>query len=91
MTATHSVNSTVPTTQVLYLCLELGWKTWKLAFIIGLGQKPRLRTIAARQLDSFLAEVETAKKRYGLPADARVVSCYSVMASQPAVRTEAAR
>jgi transposase len=76
MTATHSQNSTVPTTQVLYLSLELGWKTWKLAFTIGLGQKPRLRTIAARQLECFLEEIKAAKKRFGLPEDAPVVSCY---------------
>jgi hypothetical protein len=36
---------------VLYLSLELGWKTWKLAFTIGMGQKPRLRTVPARYLE----------------------------------------
>ncbi len=39
MTATHVVNSTVYPAPVLYLALELGWKTWKLAFTVGLGQK----------------------------------------------------
>jgi hypothetical protein len=33
--ATHSQNSTVLPASVLYLSLELGWKTWKLAFAIG--------------------------------------------------------
>jgi hypothetical protein len=39
---------------VLYFSLELGSKNWKLAFTIGLGQKPRLRTIAARDTDALL-------------------------------------
>ncbi len=76
MAATHTQDSTVPTTQVLYFSLELGWKTWKLAFTIGQGQKPRLRTIAARNLDGLLAEIKAAKKRFGLPENAPVASCY---------------
>jgi transposase len=76
MTATHSVHSTVQAVPVLYLALELGWNTWKLAFTIGRGQKPRLRTIAARNLDALEAEIQAAKKRFGLPEDAPVISCY---------------
>src|SRR5215469_8693760 len=76
MTATHDVNPTTPTTPVLYLSLELGQKTWKLAFTIGLGQKPRLRTIAARDTEALMAEIRAAKKRFGLPEDAAVASCY---------------
>jgi transposase len=76
MTATHAQNSTVPTGPVLYLALELGWKTWKLAFTIGQGQKPRLRTIPGRTRDVLLYEIEAAKKRFGLPADTPVISCY---------------
>jgi len=55
MTATHEQNSTIPTTPVLNFSLELKSKNWKLAFTIGLGQKPRLRTIAARNTDGLLA------------------------------------
>jgi len=76
MTSTHDVNPTTPTTPVLYLSLELGQKTWKLAFTIGLGQKPRLRTIAARDTEALMAEIRAAKKRFGLPEDAAVASCY---------------
>jgi transposase len=76
MTATHSVDSTVVTVPVLYLSLELGWRTWKLAFTIGRGQKPRLRTITGRSTETFLAEVKAAKKRFGLPEDTPVISCY---------------
>jgi transposase len=61
---------------VLYFSLELGWNTWKLAFTIGAGQKPRLRTIHARDLEGLLAEIRAAKARFGLPEDAKVVSCY---------------
>ena len=76
MTATHHVNPTTPSTPVLYLSLELGQKTWKLAFTIGLGQKPRLRTIAARDTEALMAEIRAAKQRFGLPEDAAVASCY---------------
>ena len=60
----------------LHLALELSWGQWKLAFTIGHGQPPRLRTIAARDLDGLLHEVVRAKHRFGLPPDAPVVSCY---------------
>ena len=76
MTATHDVNPTIPTTPVLYFSLELGQKNWKLAFTVGLGQKPRLRTIAARNPDAPLAEIKAAKKRFGLPENAAVAACY---------------
>ena len=76
MTATHDVNPTIPTIPVLYLSLELGQKNWKLAFTIGLGQKPRLRTIAARDTEALMAEIGAAKKRFGHPEDAAVASCY---------------
>jgi transposase len=76
MTATHDVNPTIPTTPVLYLALELGQRTWKLASTIGLGQKPRLRTIPARDTAALMAEIAAAKRRFGLPEDAAVASCY---------------
>ena len=76
MTATHDRNPTIPNTPVLYLALELGQKNWKLAFTVGLGQKPRLRTIAARDTDALMAEIRAARKRFGLPEHAAVASCY---------------
>jgi transposase len=76
MTATHEQNSTMATVPVLYCSLELGSKDWKLAFTSGLGQKPRLRTIKARDTDALLAEIEAAKKRFGLPENTAIVSCY---------------
>src|SRR5262245_47598710 len=76
MTATHDVNPTTPTTPVLYLALELGQKAWKLAFTVGLGQKPRLKTIPARDTEALMAEIAAAKKRFALPEGAPVASCY---------------
>ena len=76
MTATHDENSTLTAAPVLYFSLELGWNTWKLAFTIGAGQKPRIRTIRARALDVLLAEIQAAKARFELPEDAKVISCY---------------
>lgn len=61
---------------VLHVAFELGMLQWKLAFTIGLGQAPRLRTVAARNTAAIVAEIALAKKRFGLPADAAMVSCY---------------
>ena len=55
---------------------ELGWTSWKLAFSVGLGQKPRYRAIPARDLKRLEQEIAGARKRFGLPQDAPVVSCY---------------
>jgi len=60
----------------LYLAFELGWKTWKLAFTVGRAQRPRLRTIDARDIEAVKNEIRAAKKRFGLSRKGRVVSCY---------------
>jgi transposase len=75
MTATHKPDCTT-TTPVLYMALELSSGTWKVAFTIGLGQKPRLKTVTARSTLGLLWEIKAAKKRFGLPEDAPVLSCY---------------
>ena len=61
---------------VLYLALELGWDSWKLAFAAGPGAAPRLREIAARDTVQLAVEIAEAKRRLKLPADCPVVSCY---------------
>ena len=58
------------------MALELNSGTWKLAFTVGLGQKPRLKTVTARSTLGLLLEIKAAKKRFGLPEDAPVLSCY---------------
>jgi transposase len=75
MTATHD-NKTTTSTGVLYLAFELGEAQWKLALTIGLGQKPRLRSMPGRDLPRLQEEIARAKKRFQLPADAPVRSCY---------------
>jgi transposase len=62
--------------QVLYLALELGWSEWKLAFSTGPTASPRLRTIGGRRVGALLDEIAQAKKRFDLPEDAPVHSCY---------------
>src|SRR5262249_57531301 len=75
MTATRETNLT-PRIDSLYLAFELGEKDWKLAFTIGLGQKPRLRSMPARDLPRLQEEIAKAKQRFQLAADAPVRSCY---------------
>jgi transposase len=74
-TATHNQHDTT-TERVLFMACELSEKTWKLGFTIGHGQKPRERTVAARHQARLLQEIAEAKKRFGLPESAPVVSCY---------------
>jgi transposase len=76
MSATHTLDSTPNAAPKLYLALELGWTSWKLAFTTGVAQRPRLRTIPARDLDGLRREIERARRRFDLPDDAPVVSCY---------------
>ncbi len=61
---------------VLYLSLELGWDSWKLAFTAGPGPASRRRDLTARDLAQLSAEIAEAKRRLRLPADCPVVSCY---------------
>ena len=74
MSATHASDSTTTRGPVLYLAFELSWNSWKLAFTIGAGQKPRLRTIPARNLDTLLLEIHRARRRFGLAETTPVIS-----------------
>ncbi len=64
------------TTPVLHLAFELADLRWKLAFTPGLGQRPRVRTVPARDLDAVRQEITRALARFDLPATTPVVSCY---------------
>ena len=74
-TATHKAHETT-TERVLFVAFALSAKTWKLGFTRGHGQKPRERSVAARELARLLQEIAQAKQRFGLPESAPVVSCY---------------
>jgi transposase len=69
----HSIGNSAPT---LYLAFELGLNEWKLGFSISMGTPARLRAIKGGDLDRLVTEIAQAKKKFGLPADAPVRSCY---------------
>lgn len=60
----------------LYMAFELSQSKWMLGFTIGFGQRPRLRSIAARDLAALHNEIQLAQERFGLEADVPVISCY---------------
>ncbi len=76
MSATHDLDPTTTGPNSLYLAFDLGWTSWNLAFTTAMAQKPRLRTIPARDLEALGREILLAKQRFGLPGDACVFSCY---------------
>jgi transposase len=75
-TATASTIQITATTPVLMLALELGEEKWKLGFSSAFGQAPLVRDIGSRNTKTLLAQIVWAKKKLGLPAQVRVVSCY---------------
>ncbi len=62
-------------TAVLYMTMELSERTWKMLFATTAGRR-RERGIPARDLGRLFEEIAAAKRRFGLPPQARVVSCY---------------
>jgi transposase len=60
----------------LLVAFELSERTWKLGCAVGRTQRPRVRQIEAGAVDQLFEEIARAKARFGLPADAPVVSCY---------------
>jgi transposase len=75
MPMTRPIESTAPTGGML-MAFELGQRSWKLGFTVGMGQRPRVRQIPAGAVDALATEITRAKKRLGLSADAPVTSCY---------------
>jgi transposase len=70
------MTSTTTTAGTLYIALELGWDKWLLACATQPAQKPRYRSMPARNLEQLREEIAKAKQRFGLPADAPVCTCY---------------
>lgn len=60
----------------LYMAIEIGEAKWKLGFSIGMGQRPRIRVIEARQMKRLETEILAAKARFKLSESAKVHSCY---------------
>ena len=65
-----------PVASVLYMAIEIGDRQWKLGFSIGMGQRPRIRVVASRDLERLAAEIRAAKARFKVSEDAPVLSCY---------------
>jgi transposase len=63
-------------TGTLYIALELGQDKWLLACPTQPAQKPRFRSLPARDLHRLEQEIAKGKQRFGLPAEAPVCSCY---------------
>lgn len=75
MTATHTLPGSV-SEATLYVACELGAKSWKLAMTSGFGVRPWVKAVPAKELGAINRLIAQAKRRLGLPATARVVSCY---------------
>jgi transposase len=67
---------TTTTTGTLYIALELGQDKWLMACATQPAQRPRFRSLTARDLSHLQEEIAKAKQRFGLPADAPVRTCY---------------
>ncbi len=73
---TRSAHLTLPEPPALYLAFELSNRSWKLAFSTGLGQKPRLRSIPARDLNALVREIHSARRRFHFDDSVSLLSCY---------------
>ncbi len=76
MTATTRGNECSVAAVTLNLAFELGSTKWTLGFTTAPAQRPRLRTIPARDLEAVRRELLAGKARFGLPPGAPVRSCY---------------
>lgn len=61
---------------VLHVALELDDLRWTLTMGTAMGGRPRQRRVLPRDRAAVLQEIEETKRRFGLAADVRVVSCY---------------
>jgi len=74
--ATTHIDQETACPPTLFLAFELGVNKWKLGFTTGAAQRPRERQVPGGDCQTVLEEIRRAKSRFGLPAEARVVSCY---------------
>lgn len=75
MTATLALPGSV-SELTLYVAFELGKKEWKLAMTSGFGVAPVVRTVPSRDLRAVERVLREGRRRFGLSAGARVMSCY---------------
>ena len=62
------------TDAALYMAMDLGGKSWKLAF--SDRQHNRFRTIDAGCMEQLAKEIRLAKEKFGIDQDAKVRSCH---------------
>jgi transposase len=70
------MTTTTNTARTLHVALELGCDKWVLASSTQAAEKPRFRSVQARNLAALQEEITKAKARFKLPADAPVCTCY---------------
>src|ERR1700680_941220 len=61
---------------ILMMAFELAETHWMLGLTTGAAQRARRRQIPARDVERLGVEIAAAKRRFGLPADVPVTSCY---------------
>jgi len=61
---------------VLHVAFELGKKSWKLGMTSGFGVAPIVRTVVSSDWRAVEQALGIARRRFGLPAETRIVSCY---------------
>ena len=66
MTTTTNIAGT------LHVALELGCDKWVVASATQAAEKPRFRTVPARDLAKLKEEIDKAQACFGLPAEAPV-------------------
>jgi transposase len=71
---TTRMSGRIPTAAVLYMAFELGQNRWRVRF--GDGSRTREIEMRARDLERLNEEVAKARRRFGLPAEVRLLSCY---------------
>lgn len=76
MTTTTRSTESSAVGATLYVALELGSTKWTVGFTTELGQRARVRSLAAGDRDTLSKEILLAKARFGLALDTPVRSCY---------------
>ena len=74
LTATTRSNQPSPGQPTLFLAFALGVNSWKWAGTTGAAQRPRDRSVPARDSAAVREEIPRAKQRCGVPEAPRVVS-----------------
>jgi transposase len=60
----------------VFVAFALRLHTWKLGFTTGNAQRPRERSVLARDIAAVQQEITSARPRFGWPEDVQVVSGY---------------